>query len=110
MDAVRGPKKKKGESEAKIESTDIINIFKERADPQIKDIREYPIYVQELSYGNNTCHEHLLGVMHNTEQKVHAGPFRCLTDPTTTVSSSPSNVNAPSPSANSSIPIATPTS
>jgi hypothetical protein len=28
MEAVRGPKKKKGDTEAKIESTDIINIFK----------------------------------------------------------------------------------
>jgi hypothetical protein len=28
------------------ESTDIINIFKERADPEIKSIEQYPIYVQ----------------------------------------------------------------
>jgi len=53
---VRGPKKKKGGEEAKIESTDIINIFKDRTDPVITEIDEYPIYVQELSYGGNTFH------------------------------------------------------
>ena len=42
--------------EAKIESTDIINIFKDRTDPVITEIDEYPIYVQELSYGGNTFH------------------------------------------------------
>lgn len=53
---VRGPKKKKGESVAKIESTDIVNIFKEREDPQISDIKNYPIYVQELSRGYHSVH------------------------------------------------------
>ena len=46
MDLVRGPKKKKGEAETKIESTDIVNIFKERTDPVLRDVREYPIFVQ----------------------------------------------------------------
>ena len=47
MEAVRGPKKKKG-GDVKVvaESSDIVNIFKEREDPEIKDITEYPIYVQ----------------------------------------------------------------
>lgn len=43
---MRGPKKKGGQAEIKIESTDIINIFKDRQDPEPVDIKEYPIYVQ----------------------------------------------------------------
>jgi hypothetical protein len=46
MELVRGPKKKKGDTEAKVESTDIINIFKDRTDPVITNIRDYPLYVQ----------------------------------------------------------------
>lgn len=41
----RGPKKK-GQAEIKIESTDIINIFKDREDPEPLHIKTYPIYVQ----------------------------------------------------------------
>lgn len=35
---MRGPKKK-GQVQAKIESTDIVNIFKDREDPQPRDIK-----------------------------------------------------------------------
>ena len=59
---MRGPKKKKADTESKIESTDIVNIFKERVDPQIKDIREYPLYVQELSFGGYNVHEFVRGL------------------------------------------------
>ena len=38
LEAVRGPKKKKGEAEMKIESTDIVNIFKEKSDPEIMEV------------------------------------------------------------------------
>lgn len=43
--AIRGPKKKK-EAELKIESNDIVNIFKNREDPEPQHIKEYPLYVQ----------------------------------------------------------------
>jgi len=46
LEATRGPKKKKGDTEVVSESNDIINIFKDRTDPVLKDIREYPIFVQ----------------------------------------------------------------
>lgn len=79
---MRGPKKKKGESEAKIESTDIVNIFKDRADPVIKDIREYPIYVQELSFGGHTIHEFVRGIEHDLPSYVPPDWRRCRSVPT----------------------------
>ncbi|CAG9329569.1 unnamed protein product [Blepharisma stoltei] len=48
----RGPKKGKGGSkeEVKIElTTDIINIFKDRSDPEIKPISEYPPWLAQLA-------------------------------------------------------------
>jgi hypothetical protein len=74
---VRGPKKKK-DSEVRIESTDIVNIFKDRADPEITDIREYPVYVQELSRGTFSIHEYYQGVQTNRGFMVSMYQQRCL--------------------------------
>jgi len=52
---MRGPKKKK--DDAVIETTDIVNIFKDRADPEPQPLSEYPIYVQEFALGDNTIYE-----------------------------------------------------
>lgn len=49
---LRGPKKGKGggkAEEVKIElSSDIINIFKDRSDPEVKPISEYPPWIHRL--------------------------------------------------------------
>ena len=58
---MRGPKKKGGQAEVKIESTDIINIFKDREDPEPVEITQYPIYVQEMGKGDLSIHELLYG-------------------------------------------------
>ena len=94
---MRGPKKKKGGGggEGVIESTDIVNIFKDRADPEITYIQHYPIYVQELSLGTHTFHEHLLGVMHDIDALVVLQRGRNPTGPTTTGSSRPSSGREP---------------
>jgi hypothetical protein len=110
MEAVRGPKKKKGETESKIESTDIVNIFKERADPAIRDIREYPLYVQELSFGGHTVHEFVKGIEHNLPSYVPLPARRCPREPTSTATSRPSSDSAPKASAPGSTSTATPIS
>ena len=78
MEAVRGPKKKKGgDVKQQAESTDIVNIFKERQDPEINDISEYPIYVKELSRGSFSVHEFYLGIRHNNPHMVMHRVCRC---------------------------------
>ena len=47
---MRGAKKKKGEGSGKTEaplSNDILNIWKDRADPVIKPLHFYPEYVKD---------------------------------------------------------------
>ena len=81
MEAVRGPKKKKGEVETKIESTDIVNIFKDRTDPEPRPIQEYPIYVQEISRGAYSVHEYYYGIQTNNPHRVYTIECRCLGGP-----------------------------
>ena len=46
--AIRGGKKKKGASaDTKTDSTDIVNIWKDRPDPVIRPLDEYPKFVAE---------------------------------------------------------------
>jgi hypothetical protein len=53
----RGPKKKSGavkKEEAPL-SSDIVNIWKDRADPEIKeDEREYPLWLMKITRGTGT--------------------------------------------------------
>lgn len=44
---LRGPKKAKAESVPL--SDDLINVWKDRKDPEIKDIDEYPVWLLELA-------------------------------------------------------------
>ena len=44
----RAPKKGKQEAQVAI-SNDLINIFKDRQDPEIKSIDEYPVWLLELA-------------------------------------------------------------
>jgi len=47
--AVRGPKKKKGaDKSAAPENTDIVNIFKDRKDPEIYSSDRYPPWLMKL--------------------------------------------------------------
>lgn len=47
--AIRGPKKKKGaDKSAAPDNTDIVNIFKERKDPEIKSSEHYPPWLLQL--------------------------------------------------------------
>ena len=48
----RGPKKAKPKEEATGESTtDVINIFKDKSDPEVKPLSEYPAWLGELLQG-----------------------------------------------------------
>jgi len=53
----RAPKKK-GQAEAKIESEDIVNIFKGKSDPEIRPIRFYPMFLREYIRDKPLFYEH----------------------------------------------------
>jgi hypothetical protein len=61
----------------------------------IRDIREYPVYVQELSFGTYTVHEFVKGIEHDLPSYVTLLPRRNLKEQTSTASSKHSNGNAP---------------
>lgn len=66
---MRGPKKK-GQAEAKIESNDIINIFKDKPDPEPREINQYPLFVQEMSVDMLSIHEMMYGTQHIIKHRV----------------------------------------
>lgn len=48
---LRGPKKGKAEEQSIIVS-DVINIFKDRTDPEVKGLSEYPPWVSDIAQGS----------------------------------------------------------
>jgi hypothetical protein len=52
------------------ESSDIVNIFKERSDPEIHNVTTYPIYVQQFSRGDYSVHDYYTGIQHNNPHMV----------------------------------------
>jgi len=62
---LRGAKKKKGpDGPAEAESNDIINILKDKTDPEIKPIDEYPVWLVELLDFKKNTDTTLHGMMH----------------------------------------------
>jgi len=62
----RGAKKKKEESVA-AETNDIINIFKEKTDPELKSMAEYPPWLTELSVNRKNFHQFVDSYLYGSE-------------------------------------------